>query len=131
MSVAVTEDRLKRLLSTGIRGVCRPAERLSELRGRASRIDELAVTRMEQVFFGLSDRTRLKILHLLAKEELCECEVTAALGLTQPTTSHHLSILARTGLVQTRREGKWVFYLSTPSGRILLSKGLAAVRRFS
>jgi ArsR family transcriptional regulator len=83
---------------------------------------------MEQVFFGLADKTRLMMLELLAKEELCSCEITAALDLTEPTTSHHLGILERTGLVASRREGKWVFYRVVPTTRLLLTKGSAMVK---
>ena len=85
--------------------------------------------RLEEVFFGLADSTRLKILQLLAREELCACEVMAALGLTQPTTSHHLGILERSRLVASRREGKWVFYtLSNPKVAELLTKAISLVK---
>ena len=92
MSVVMTEDRLRRLTDSGLRGSCRPSERISQLRKRAKQADELMLRRLEGVFFGLADNTRLKILNLLAKEELCACEVMAALDLTQPTTSHHLTV---------------------------------------
>jgi ArsR family transcriptional regulator len=62
------------------------------------------------MFFGYADKTRLMILELLTDEELCSCEIMAALDLTEPTTSHHLGILERVGLVASRRDGKWVFY---------------------
>ncbi len=91
-------------------------------------MDVLTVARMEQVFFGLADKTRLMILELLAKEELCSCEITAALDLTEPTTSHHLGILERPGLVVSRREGKWVFYRLAPTTKVLLTKGSALVK---
>lgn len=128
MSVRVTQDRLRRLVDSGLRGTCRPAERISELRRKAKELDVLTVSRMEQVFFGLADKTRLMILGLLAREELCECEVTSALGLTQPTASHHLNILERSGLVSTRREGKWVFYSPVLTTKVLLSSGSALVK---
>lgn len=129
MSVALTQDRLKRLVDSGIRGACRPSERLSQLRKKAAGIDNLLIRRLEQVFFGLADKTRLMILELLAGEELCSCEIMAALELTEPTTSHHLGILERAGLVAPRREGKWVFYkLANPSVKALLTKGSAFVR---
>ena len=65
---------------------------------------------MEEFFSALGDATRVKMLKLIADEELCSCEVMAALELTQPTTSHHLGILERAGLLSSRRSGKWVFY---------------------
>ena len=88
--------------------------------------------RLEAVFFGLADNTRLKILNLLAKEELCACEVMAALDLTQPTASHHLGILERSHLVASRKEGKWVFYqLSNSRVAELLTKSLSLVKEVS
>lgn len=87
-------------------------------------MDDLALTRLEQVFSGLADKTRLKALKLIAEEELCACEVMAALDLTQPTASHHLGILERSGLITSRREGKWIFYrLADPKVEALLEKG--------
>ena len=84
----------------------------------------MTLRRLEAVFSGLADSIRLKILVLLAKEELCACEVMAALDLTQPTTSHHLGILERSGLVVSRREGKWIFYrVADAKVEILLRKG--------
>ncbi len=88
-------------------------------------MDDLTLTRLERRFFGLADKTRLKILKLIAKEELCACEVMTALDLTQPNTSHHLGILERAGLVSSRRKGKWVFYrVADPKVSSLL--GMAA-----
>jgi DNA-binding transcriptional ArsR family regulator len=125
----MTEDRLRRLVDSGLRGSCRPSERISQLRKRARQADELMLKRMEAVFFGLADNTRLKIVNLLAKEELCACEVMAALDLTQPTASHHLGILERSRLVSSRREGKWVFYrLSDLTVAELLAKSLSLVK---
>jgi len=62
------------------------------------------------VFKALGDETRLRIIALLQIRELCVCEIMVALGLTQPTTSHHLMILKNAGVVDDRKEGKWVFY---------------------
>lgn len=124
MSVALTEDRLRRLVDSGLRGSCRPSERVSQLRKRAKQTDDLTLRRLEAAFFGLADTTRLKILKLLGNEELCACEVMTALDLTQPTTSHHLGILERSGLVASRKEGKWVFYrVADAKVETLLTKG--------
>ena len=123
MSATVTQDRLKRLVESGLRGTCRPSERVSKLRKIASDLDDLELKHTEHIFSGFGDRTRLKILRLIAEEELCACEVMAALDLSQPTTSHHLGILERAGLVSSRREGKWVFYrLASPKVEALLQK---------
>ena len=123
MSVALTQDRLKRLMDSGLRGTCRPSERMSQLKKKVNRVDPLAIKRLEQVFFSYADKTRLMILELLADEELCSCEIMAALGLTEPTTSHHLGILERSGLIAARREGKWVFYrITNPKVRSILEK---------
>lgn len=130
MSVTVAQERLKRLVESGLRGQCRTAERISQLRRILKNLDESTLMRMENVFSGLGDRIRLKILTVIAKEEVCSCEVMAALELTQPTTSHHLGILERAGLISSRREGKWVFYrLADPRVGILLSKGSEVARQ--
>lgn len=129
MTVAVTQDRLRRLVNSGLRGMCRPGERLLQLKKKASQVDNLSMKRLEQVFFGVADKTRLMILELLTDEELCSCEIMAALDLTEPTTSHHLGILERSGLVTSRRDGKWVFYqLASANVKALLTKGSALVR---
>ena len=129
MSTTVTEDRLKRLVESGLRGSCRVGERISQLRRRAKEIDDLTLRRLREVFSAIADETRLKMLELIRDEELCACELMAALELTQPTTSHHLGILERSGLVTSRREGKWVFYrLAHPKVEALLTKGIQIVK---
>jgi len=129
MSIVLTQDRLKRLVDSGLRGTCRPSERLSQLKKKTNRLDDMRIKRLEHVFFGLADKTRLMMLQLLADEELCSCELMAALDLTEPTTSHHLGILERAGLVASRRDGKWVFYrLANPNAKAVLKNGSALVR---
>jgi DNA-binding transcriptional ArsR family regulator len=128
MSATVSQqDRLNRLVGSGFRGMCRLAERISVLRKRVEQVDDLMIRRLEQLFFGLADRTRLRILDFLTAEELCACEIVAALNLTRPNTSHHLGILERAGLVETHREGKWVFYRASRSAKSLYSRGIASV----
>jgi ArsR family transcriptional regulator, arsenate/arsenite/antimonite-responsive transcriptional repressor len=65
---------------------------------------------LETVFKALADRTRLRILGLLAAGEVCVCDIHESLALPQPTTSRHLAYLRRTGLVATRKQGLWVHY---------------------
>ena len=67
----------------------------------------------DPVTFGkaLADETRQRIMERLCCNELCVNDLVAELGnVSQPTVSHHLQILKAAGLVETRREGKQVFY---------------------
>ncbi|MDI6643538.1 MAG: metalloregulator ArsR/SmtB family transcription factor [Methanobacteriaceae archaeon] len=64
---------------------------------------------------ALSDPTRLKIIHLLEHGEMCVCEIITAMEKPQPTISHHLNILKRSGFLKWRKEGVWIHYkLSKP-----------------
>jgi ArsR family transcriptional regulator len=64
-----------------------------------------------QIFKALSDETRLRIMALLlGEEELCVCDIMAALDLPQSTVSRHLSYLRNAGLVDDRRQGIWMHY---------------------
>ncbi len=65
---------------------------------------------MERFFAGLADRTRLRLLNLMAEQEVCVCYFVEILDAPQPTISRHLAYLRRTGLVEARREGKWMHY---------------------
>lgn len=70
--------------------------------------------RLEDLFKALADRTRLRILALLAAGEVCVCNIHESLNLPQPTVSRHLAYLRRSGLVETRRDGVWMHYRLTP-----------------
>ncbi|WP_177413340.1 metalloregulator ArsR/SmtB family transcription factor [Pseudomonas sp. LP_7_YM] len=67
------------------------------------------------LFKCLADDTRSKITLLVVSEgELCVCELTAALDLTQPKISRHLALLRSAGLLMDRRQGQWVYYRLHP-----------------
>ena len=68
------------------------------------------------IFFkALADETRLRSLLLILQQgELCVCELTEALALSQPKISRHLAQLRTQGLLQDRRRGQWVFYRLSP-----------------
>lgn len=69
----------------------------------------------DTLFQMLADATRLRVLMLLATEpELCVCELTHALNLSQPKISRHLAHLRENGLLQARREGQWMYYRIDP-----------------
>lgn len=67
------------------------------------------------LFKCLADDTRGKISLLIVSEgELCVCELTAALDLSQPKISRHLALLRSAGLLMDRRQGQWVYYRLNP-----------------
>ena len=67
-------------------------------------------TDLVPLFQALGDRTRLRLLHLLAGGEVCVCFFVEVLGESQPKISRHLAYLRRAGLVSARRDGKWIHY---------------------
>ena len=67
-------------------------------------------------FKCLADETRLRCLLLLQKRgELCVCELTQALQMSQPKISRHLALLRTCRLLQDRRQGAWVYYRLHPA----------------
>lgn len=67
------------------------------------------------LFRALADETRLRALVLLYREgELCVCELTEALQVSQPKMSRHLASLREQGLVAGRRDGLWIHYHIAP-----------------
>lgn len=74
------------------------------------------MTDVNLMFAALSDRTRLRVLHLIRDEELCVGDIVSVVGLPQPTVSRHLSYLRRARLVRYRKQGLWMYYaLADPS----------------
>lgn len=69
---------------------------------------------MERLFRALADRTRLRVLNLMGEQELCVCYFVEIFGISQPKVSRHLAYLRNAGLVQSRREGKWMHYRLAP-----------------
>lgn len=63
-----------------------------------------------ELFKALSDETRVNILNLLSKEEMCAAKLLEQFSITQPTLSHHMKLLCDTELVNYRKDGKWTFY---------------------
>lgn len=74
--------------------------------------------KVDLMFKAFADETRLRILHLLTRGELCVCDITGTLGLPQSTVSRHLAYLRRAELVNVRKEGLWKHYsLAKPGAR--------------
>lgn len=69
--------------------------------------------RIARVFKALGDPTRVRLLSLIAAGEggeACICDLTAPVGLSQGTVSHHMKLLADSGLVTREQRGKWAYY---------------------
>ncbi len=62
------------------------------------------------IFRAMADQTRLRLLCLLHRGELCVCDLCGVLKLAQPKASRHLAYLHRAGLVNARQVGKWKYY---------------------
>lgn len=70
-------------------------------------------------FKALSDKNRLRILLGLCRyAELCACQLTELLGVTGATASRHMGLLLDTGLIVSRKEGRWVFYSLSAEARV-------------
>lgn len=61
-------------------------------------------------FRSLADRTRLRLLNLMSKDEVCVCFFVEILKTNQPKISRHLAYLRRAGIVGARRQGPWIHY---------------------
>lgn len=59
---------------------------------------------------ALGDATRVRVLLALRQQELCACQITELFGLAQSTMSKHYYLLRQAGLIDSRKEGRWVYY---------------------
>lgn len=59
---------------------------------------------------ALADSTRIRVLLALRQQELCACQITELFGLAQSTMSKHFYLLKQAGLVDCRKDGRWVYY---------------------
>ena len=91
----------------------------------ASMMDEETTRNLAEIFRALGDPTRLRILRALAASELCVCDLTAILGMSQSAVSHQLRLLRSLRLVRNRRAGRMIYYaLDDDHIEKLLAQGL-------
>ncbi len=113
------QERLRRL----IKEKCVEADLASYillLKNIDNKLNKSWVKKINYVLKALSNIHRLKILLLLFEREMCGCEINILLGLSQPTTSHHLNILEKAGLISSKSSWRWKYYsLSMKGGRFL------------
>ena len=68
------------------------------------------------IFKAFCDENRIRILKLLAVGEKCACKLLEEINVTQPTLSHHMKILCDSGVVECRKDGKWMHYSISREG---------------
>jgi ArsR family transcriptional regulator len=81
--------------------------------GLAGPLSRDAAEGIARTLKAVADPTRLQLLALIKASpdgKACVCDLTEPLGLTQPTVSHHLKVLAAMGLLHRKRHGIWVRY---------------------
>src|SRR5699024_8051098 len=79
-------------------------------------IDDATAHDLAKVFKALGDPARVKLLSLITgsnEGEMCVCDLTGPVGLSQPTVSHHMKLLVEAGLVEREQRGRWAYYRPT------------------
>ena len=90
---------------------------------------DLEVRPLTRLFRALGDETRLRIVALLSHGELCVCHLEKALDLSQPNASRQLGILKSAGVVDSRREGTWVYYALAEQEHETVKRALSVLTR--
>lgn len=87
---------------------------------------------LAELLKALADPVRLRLVSLVAASttgELCACDLPGALGRTQPTISHHLSLLVKAGILDREQRGKWAWFRIRPETLAMLSEVLGDAGR--
>ena len=90
-------------------------------------LDHTEADELAAAFKVLADPVRLRLLSLVATApdgELCACDVVDMIGRSQPTVSHHLSILADAGLLSREQRGRWAYFRVDPDRVAVLRDAL-------
>jgi ArsR family transcriptional regulator len=93
----------------------------------AGALDEDQATELATAFKALADPVRLQLLSLIAaapEGSACSCDLEEPVGKSQPTVSHHLTVLAEAGLVTKERIGRWVHCSVVPERLAVLRDAL-------
>ncbi|MEM2109884.1 MAG: metalloregulator ArsR/SmtB family transcription factor [Candidatus Odinarchaeota archaeon] len=90
------------------------------LKNIRNKLSSERVKKISSVLKAVSNINRLKIILLLFERDLCGCEINVLLGLSQPTTSHHLQMLEEAGLISSRVAWRWKHYALSNNGRKFL-----------
>jgi len=113
---------VKQIPITDLAACCAPVQ--------AQPLDEVQAVQLASVFKAVADPTRLRLLSLISAAaaadagEICVCDLTEPLGLSQPTVSHHLKVLLDAGLVQREKRGVWAYFRPEPGALEALAEVL-------
>ena len=123
--MAETEARLRRYLEDEL-GTCQNEDlqkRLAELDDLESVLDGGTAGTDVAMFSALGDETRYRLVRLLvaSDDELCVCEITPLVDVSDSAVSHALSTLTDAGLVTKRKDGRWRKYRATKRATALLT----------
>ena len=94
----------------------------------AAPIDADQAEQMAAALKVIADPARLRLVSILSAAEageVCVCDLTGPLGLSQPTVSHHLKVLADAGLIAREKRGRWAYYRMVPERLDLRRAALA------
>ena len=86
---------------------------------------------LARVLKALADPARLRLLSVIQAAdggEACQCDLTAPVGLSQPTVSHHLKVLHEAGLVTREKRGGWAYYRAVPARLAAVAAALTDTR---
>lgn len=95
----------------------------------AGKLTVAEAKQLAAIFRVLSEPARLQILSLISAQptqEVCACELVEALQLSQPTVSHHLKVMYKSGLLEKERRGTWIYYRVVADQLAGLQKTLGA-----
>ena len=93
----------------------------------AAPLDEQGAADLAAAFKVLADPVRLRLLSLIASApdgSACSCDLEEPVGKSQPTVSHHLSVLADAGLITKEKVGRWVYCTAVPARLAVLRDAL-------
>jgi ArsR family transcriptional regulator, arsenate/arsenite/antimonite-responsive transcriptional repressor len=91
-------------------------------------LDEPEAADLAAAFKVLADPVRIRLLSLIANAEsgeVCACDLVGPLGRSQPTVSHHLSVLTEAGLLVREKRGRWAWFRVQPQRLAVLRDALA------
>lgn len=117
----MTTSQTPEFLSEALEACCNPA---------GQPLTDEQAARVARVFKALGDPTRVKLFSLIAASaagEMCLCDLTELVGLSQSTVSHHMKLLADAGLVTREQRGRWAYYQPSPAPLNAAARALSGV----